>query len=211
MTAVTCPACGAPVNLRSSSTVQTVCEYCRSILVRHDVNLDKVGQAAGVPEEASPIQLGTEGIFRNRSFVVVGRINYEYELGGWNEWHLVFNDGDSGWLSDAQLDYAVTVKVDAPKPLPRRSEINRGMTFEWKGGRYEVTTKTLARYRTVEGELPFEYWGKDTVPFIDLRTRDARFATIDYSEEPPLLFLGEAVEFEDLKLKNLRDFEGWKP
>ena len=164
-----------------------------------------------MPEDASPIQLGTEGIFRNRSFVVVGRIVYQYELGGWNEWHLLFNDGGSGWLSDAQLEYALTARVDAPAPLPPHGEIKRGKLFDWKGTRYEVTTKTLARYRTVEGELPFEYWNKETVHFVDLRSRDARFATIDYSEQPPLLFLGEAVEFNDLKLRNLREFEGWRP
>jgi hypothetical protein len=210
MTAANCPACGAPVKFRFSSAVQTVCEYCRSILVRHDVNLDKVGQAADVPDNASPIQLGTDGGFRNRAFVVVGRIVYEYELGGWNEWHLAFADGGTGWLSDAQLEYAVTVQVKPPAPLPRRDQVERGKRFDWKGAVYEVTSKTMARYRTVEGDLPFEYWGKDTVPFIDLRTSDERFATIDYSEEPPLLFLGEAVEFDELKLKGLRDFEGWQ-
>ena len=26
---------------------------------------------------------------------------------------------------------------------------------------------------------------------------------------PPLLFLGEAVDFDALKLRNLREFEGW--
>ena len=122
----------------------------------------------------------------------------------------MFADGGTGWLSDAQLEYAVTVQVNPPAPLPRRDQVERGERFDWKGAIYEVTSKTNARYRTVEGDLPFEYWGKDTVPFVDLRTGDARFATIDYSEEPPLLFLGEAVEFDELKLKGLRDFEGWQ-
>jgi hypothetical protein len=44
-----------------------------------------------------------------------------------------------------------------------------------------------------------------------MRTGDGRFATIDYSEDPPLLFTGEAVEFDDLKLRSLREFEGWTP
>jgi hypothetical protein len=61
----------------------------------------------------------------------------------------------------------------------------------------------------VEGELPFQYWGKQDVIFADMRSADARFATIDYSEEPPLLFVGEALEFEDLRFKNLKQIEGW--
>ena len=57
----------------------------------------------------------------------------------------------------------------------------------------EVTSITRAHYAGVEGELPFEYWGKQDVIFADMRSADAHFATLDYSENPPLLFLGEAV------------------
>ena len=57
--------------------------------------------------------------------------------------------------------------------------------------------------------MPFEYWDKTETPFADLGTMDARFATIDYSEETPLLFMGEFLEYEDLHLKNVRLFEKW--
>lgn len=199
------------MRFRFAQAVQTVCEYCRSILVRHDVALDKVGVSAAVPDNSSPILLGTEGVFRDKSFVVSGRIVYEYELGGWNEWYIVFSDGTGGWLSDAQLEYAVTFLAKPESPLPKRGESQRGTRYFWNGASFEVTSLTLARYRGVEGDLPFEYWDKTAVWFLDLRTQDARFATIDYSEEPPLLFLGEAVEFESLKLRNLREYEGWPP
>ena len=35
------------------------------------------------------------------------------------------------------------------------------------------------------------------------------FATIDYSETPPLVFIGEYMEFDDLHFSNLRQFDGW--
>lgn len=204
-----CPGCGAPVVFQFSSAVQTVCPYCRSIVVRHDVNLQKVGEVADLPPDASPIQLGTEGQHRGKAFVVMGRIVYSYDQGYWNEWHLMFNDGASGWLSDAQLEYHVSFRAEPPAELPRPGAIQRGNVFELQGAQYHVTTMTLAHYRGVEGELPFEYWDKSECVFADLRTTDARFGTIDYSEEPALLFLGEAVEFDDLKLSNVRFFEGW--
>jgi hypothetical protein len=189
--------------------VQTVCEFCRSILVRRDVNLERVGVVADLPPDSSPIQIGTEGVYRNRPFQVVGRILYEYEQGGWNEWHVVFSDSASGWLSDAQAEYAVTF-LDSPKePLPSAQAIARDQKFSFNGTRFEVTCITRAHYRGVQGELPFEYWDKADVVFADLRSADARLATIDYSESVPLLFFGEAVEFDDLHLKNLREFEGW--
>jgi hypothetical protein len=189
--------------------VQTTCEYCHSILVRHDVDLEKVGVVADLPADGSPVQIGTEGIFDNRAFVAVGRIIYEYDAGAWNEWHLIFNDGTSGWLSDAQLEYAVSVLKQRSFPLPEPDKIQRGNQFQWDGRVYTVTTITEANYRGVEGELPFEYWDKTRVKFADLRTVDGHFATIDYSDDEPLLFLGRAVEFDELRFKNLKHFEGW--
>lgn len=204
-----CPSCGAPVKFQWSSAVQTTCPYCRSILVRHDVNLEAVGKVADLPVDPSPIQIATEGVYREKPFVVIGRILYKYELGGWNEWHLLFSDGSSGWLSDASLEYAVSFLRPLPASVPPARELPRGYTQQFDNIHFEVTTITWAEYAGVEGELPFEYWGKQRVAFADLRSPDAHFATIDYSEEPPLFFVGEALEFEDLRLKNLKRIEGW--
>ena len=205
----TCPSCGAGIEFLWSAAVQTTCPYCRSILVRHDVNLDKVGVVGDLPPDASPIQRGTEGRWGARPFVVVGRIIYEYERGAWNEWHLRFSDGASGWLSDAQLQYALTVLAEGATGLPRMAEVRVGDVVRHDDHRLVVTSVTRARYRGVEGELPFEYWDKQEVPFADLGDADGRFGTIDYSEAPPLLYVGEWVQFADLALRGLRSFDGW--
>jgi hypothetical protein len=205
-----CPNCGAQIKFLWSSAIQTTCEFCRSILVRRDVDLEKVGEVADLPPDSSPIQITSEGAYDGKPFVVIGRIMYEYDRGGWNEWHLMFNDGKSGWLSDAQLDYDISFLTPAPGPLPAQQSVVTGNRFSWSGAEYEVTSITRANYRGVQGELPFEYWDKSQVSFVDLRTPDGRFATVDYSEEKPLLFLGKAIAFDELRLKNLREFEGWK-
>lgn len=204
-----CPNCGAPITFRWSSAVQTTCEYCHSILVRTDVDLKKVGVVADLPPDSSPIQIGTEGAYANKTFIAVGRIIYEYEQGGWNEWHIVYNDGTSGWLSDAQLEYDLSWQVTPAPALPAPNVIQPGGKMTLKSTQFEVTSVTRARYKGVQGELPFEYWGKSEMVFADLRTHNKDFATIDYSEQPPLLFVGRAVEFEELHFKNLRDFEKW--
>jgi Domain of unknown function (DUF4178) len=203
-----CPNCGAKIVFRWSSCVQTVCEYCKSILVRTDVDLKKVGQVADLPPNSSPIQINTEGVYHNKAFVVIGRILYEYDQGGWNEWHAMMNDGTSGWLSDAQDEYAVSFGAKAQK-LPTASQVQVGQQYMWNNEAYTVTVITPARYRGVEGELPFEFWDKTDLTFADLRGGRGKFATLDYSDAEPALYLGEFVEFDDLKLKNLRQFEGW--
>src|SRR5712692_8336781 len=178
-----CPNCGAKIAFRWSSSVQTVCEYCKSILVRTDVDLKKVGQVADLPPDSSPIQINTEGIYRNKAFVVVGRILYEYDQGGWNEWHVMMNDGTNVWLSDAQVQV--------------------GQQFTWSNQCYTVSVITPAHYRGVEGELPFQYWDKTDVTFVDLRTESRKLATLDYSDPEPALYLGEFVEFDDLDRKSV--------
>lgn len=184
--------------------MQTVCQHCRSILVRHDVDLTKVGVVADLPGDWSPIQIGTTGRFEGDAFTVTGSIVYEYEDGTWNEWHLAFADGTSGWLSDAQAEYAVSRRLPDPGDLPEAHSLTTGQRFRWGDLSLQVTTLTGARYRGVEGELPFEYWDKREVLFADLRSEDGHFATIDYSESPPLVFVGVFVEFDELALANLR-------
>ena len=200
-----CPNCGAKITFRWSSSVQTVCEYCKSILVRTDIDLEKVGQVADLPPNSSPVQVGTEGVHDGKAFVVIGRIIYEYDQGNWNEWHLVMNNG-SAWLSDAQNDYAVTV---AAKDRKVPSQCKVGQHYTWDNEDYAVTTITKAHYNGVEGELPFQYWGKENLVFVDLMATNGKFATIDYSDPTPALYLGQSVEFEDLHFTNLRKFEGW--
>lgn len=207
---LTCPNCGAAVKFSFAGSVQSVCVYCKSILVRKDVDLTKVGEVSSWPQDSSPIQVGTEGVYKNKGFYTVGRIMYEYEHGGWNEWHLAFNDGTSGWLSDAQLDYAVSTLFPGASGLPLAAAIQKGQKFKWGDQTYEVTSITRANYRGVEGELPFEYWDKEKCTFADLRSPSGRFATIDYSEEKPLVFIGDSVSYSDLKLRNVRQFEGWQ-
>lgn len=203
-----CPQCGAPVVFRWSQAVQTTCPYCSSILVRTDVDLQKVGVVSDYPLDPSPIMIGTEGVYENKPFVVIGRICYEYTGGGWNEWHIVYNTGESAWVSDAQLEYSVTKQIPWPAALDGQT-LNPGLMVDVMGNYYTVTTLTEANYRAVEGELPFQFWDKTICHFVDLRSQDNRFLTVDYTEAVPLLFGGRTVSFDDLKLTNLRQFEGW--
>lgn len=202
-----CPSCGAEIQFRWAGAIQTVCEHCSSILVRRDVDLHAVGRVSEPPPVTSRVRLGTQGTYEQRRFTVVGRIAYAWESGAWSEWHLAFADGRSGWLSDAQDEYAVTFAVpDAPR-LPPADTLRPGdaVPLGIPGGTFAVGTVTSARYAGVEGELPFEYWGKGDTPFVDLRSDQGKLATLDYSESPPLLFAGEFVEFSALGLRELAE------
>ena len=208
-----CPNCGATIEFRWSGAVQTICPYCKAVLVRRDLDLEKVGMVSDLPPTASPIQLGTEGKFEGDAFVVVGRIVYQYERGGWNEWHLRTMRGASAWLSDAQGDLAISTRSAASTELPTADELRVGQSYTLDNARFRVASLTRAHYAGVEGELPFESWNRDDALFADLDSEgsgdELRFATIDYSDEAPVAYLGTYVELDQLAPKNLRRFEGW--
>lgn len=207
-----CPSCGAPVQFAWRFAVQTACPFCKAILVRHDVDVEKIGQVAELPADASPIQIGTEGQIDGRNFRVVGRIRYEADNAQWNEWHIVFFDSrqpESGWLSDAMAQYAVSFLAKPPESIPPQQNLGPGNMLRLHGVEYMVVTRTRARYIGFEGELPFRTDDRSQSLFIDLRTQDARFGTLDYSESPPLVFLGRQADFDELKFVGLRAFEGW--
>jgi hypothetical protein len=204
-----CPNCGAPITFRWAQAVQTTCEYCRSVLVRQGLDLAMVGKQAAFPATGSPIQLGTAGRWNGQPFTVVGRLAYAWERGRWNEWHCRLGSGESAWLSDAQLEYAMTTVADAGVVLPPPEELTPGGALRAAGTQWTVGGRVEARYVGTEGELPFTSTDRDVAWFTDLTSPDGRFATVDGSTTPPTLYVGEYVAFDDLQFTGLREFSGW--
>ena len=202
-----CPACGAPVVFKSSASFHGVCEFCRSTLVRHGGDLENLGRMADLIEDASPIRIGTEGQYHGVHFAVIGRIQLRYEAGVWNEWHVLFDDMRGGWLSDANGEYLVSFLTAPGAPLPEFAKLMPNDELKLAGRDFVVTDLEEAMCIAGEGELPFAFGAGYPAQLADLRTTDesaAAFASIDYSETPPLFFVGESLPFAALKFANLR-------
>ncbi|MCX7149317.1 MAG: DUF4178 domain-containing protein [Rhodocyclales bacterium] len=202
-----CPACGAPVAFKSSASFHAVCEFCRSTLVRHGGDLENLGRMADLIEDASPIRIGTEGQYHGVHFAVIGRIQLRYEAGVWNEWHLLFDDQRGGWLSDAGGEYLVSFLTAPGAPLPEFATLMPNDELKLAGRDFVVTDLEEAMCISGQGELPFAFGAGYPAQLADLRTTDesaAAFASIDYSETPPLFFVGESLPFATFKFANLR-------
>jgi ribosomal protein S27E len=202
-----CPSCGAPVVFKSSASFHGVCEFCHSTLVRHGGDLENLGRMADLIEDASPIRLGTEGQYRGVHFAVIGRIQLRYAAGVWNEWHLLFDDMRGGWLSDANGEYVVSFLKPPGAPLPEFTGLMPNEELKLAGRDFVVTDVEEAMCISGEGELPFAFGAGYPARLVDLRTTDEAepaFASIDYSESPPLFFVGESLPFAALGFANLR-------
>ena len=211
MIPVTCPSCGATVEFKSSVSILAVCEYCRSTLIRHDLRIEDIGKMAQLKLDGSPIQLGVEGVYDRVHFGVIGRIQLQYERGVWNEWHLLFDDGKSGWLGEAQGIYMVTFLVPVRGTLPAFNKLDPGKQIHIENRPYEVTNVDRARCIAGEGELPVVVGAGYEAPVADAQAEDGTAVSLDYSDdaEKPLVFSGRYVDFDDLKLQGLRQFDGW--
>jgi len=198
-----CPSCGAPVVFRSASSIFAVCEYCQSTLIRHDQALEDIGKMAALVEDRSPLQLGSEGSYQGVHFALIGRIQIKYEQGLWNEWHLLFDDQRTGWLSESGGEYVLTFVRHVDEPLPSFESLKIGQRFVLASQTWTVSNIENAECVAGQGELPFKVGGGYPVAAVDLRNRE-NFATLDYSETPPMLFVGQAVDFKSLQMANLR-------
>lgn len=209
-----CPNCGAPVTFKSSVSTYAVCEYCSSTVVRKDDQLELMGKMAQLLDDASPVQIGASGSFLQQSFQVVGRVQFSYEDGSWNEWHVLFDNGRSGWLSELNGRSTMVIEREgAGASLPRFMELRPGQQITIEGNRYEVAYLTQAQLVGGQGELPFKIAPGTKVPVVDLRGVGHNvFATLEYPnavEEAdagaPRVFIGRDVPFAELKMSGLRD------
>lgn len=205
-----CPQCGAPLRFKTSICLLAVCGHCSSLVRRKDLDVEKLGVVAQLQPDGSPLQLGARGKHQGDAFEVVGRV--QMSTGGtiWNEWSIVFNDGKQGWLGEAQGLYAVSFRAEAPGNLPGYDKLKLGQKLDLGGQAFRVRDLLMADYLSAQGELPFRPPLGEKVPSADLTAPGRKFATLDYSEVKPLLFIGEYEEFDDLHLTGLREFEGWK-
>jgi hypothetical protein len=178
--------------------------------MRRDLDVEQIGTMAALLEDATPLQLAAEGVWRSTHFAVVGRIQVRWEQGMWNEWYCVFDDGRGGWLTDAVGEYSVSFAATVAEALPAWAALVPGVRVTLGGVSYEVTDRREAHVVGGEGELPFAVEAGRKTPTVDLRTSTARFATLDYSDDPPRLYLGEVVELAALRLRGLREFDGWR-
>jgi len=201
-----CPSCGAPVEFKSAASVLAVCDYCRSTLIRQGEDLANLGRMAALLDDRSPLQRGAEGVWRGRPFGLIGRIQLRYEQGLWNEWHLLFDDGKSGWLSEAGDEYVMSELKPLGSAPPPFANLEVGQSLRLNGRPYTLTNLLKAECVGGEGELPFKVGAGYPAPVADLRDEAGGYATLDYSEseERPIFFEGEAVDFESLRWNNLR-------
>jgi hypothetical protein len=201
-----CPSCGAELRFRSSVSVYTVCASCGSMVVRCGVAVESIGQMASLPDDISPLQIGTTLMVANRRYTLLGRVRMAWEDGAWTEWFM--DDGSSpGWLTDAQGFLSVSFEQPVPPVVAPRLAVGTEVTLQDRV--YRVADLKHATCVGSEGELPFAAPRGGTADYTDMVSLSAGFASLEESETGRQLYVGENLTFDDLSFDNLRPLDGW--
>lgn len=201
-----CPNCGAPVEFRSAASASAVCSFCRSTLVRDGDALRKIGQSAELFDDHSPLQLGASGRYHGEAFTLVGRLQYGYDEGTWNEWHALFANGRSGWLSEDNGRYVFAFDAPAKGDIPPAGELTAGERRLVDGRAWNVASVTQAKLLAAQGELPRPPKLQGAFVVADLRNEQGEVGTLDYADTAsPQWSVGRSVALSELAMSGLAE------
>ncbi len=205
-----CPNCGAPVEFRSAASPFAVCGFCRSTVVRAGDQLRKIGESAELFDDHTPLQLGVSGSYQGAPFTLVGRLQYRYGEGTWNEWHALFMSGPdaqkSGWLSEDNGRYVIAFDAPLTTPLPPPEQLKPGAPLTVNGQSWTVGSVVAAKLIAAEGELPKRPNLERGFVVADLRSSRGEVGTVDYTDPArPAWSIGNSVVLSGLALSGLRE------
>jgi Domain of unknown function (DUF4178) len=208
-----CPNCGAPVEFRSAASAFAVCSFCKSTVVREGDALRKIGESAELFDDHSPLQLGAAGKYQGAAFTLVGRLQYRYAEGTWNEWHALFDGaggadgaGKSAWLSEDNGRYVIAFDLPLAGDLPSAASLRAGTKVVVAGQAWTVASSTSATLIAVQGELPQRPKLDGSFVVVDLRNPRGEVATLDYAEPAaPRWSIGRSVAISELAMSGLAD------
>ena len=202
-----CPNCGAPVEFASAASASAVCSFCRSTLVREGDALRRIGVSAELFDDHSPLQIGATGTFQGLGFTLIGRLQYGYSGGSWNEWHALFANGRSAWLSEDNGAYVFA--MDAPLPADAPADIDTlraGSRVVVDGRAWDVASVVRTQLIAAQGELPSPPRLEGEFTVADLRNAAGDVGTLDGSDPATLHWArGRSALLADLKLQGLKE------
>lgn len=204
-----CPSCGAELAFVNKASLSTVCAYCGVTVLRENINLRALGKAAELQDDGTVVQVGAEGEYRQRRFVVIGRVQRSYPKGFWNDWYVTFDQGEGAWLSEAMGFYSILLPAKVTPAAPPVKALTLGMMVQIGGKTFHLKSVLKGECAAVEGELPFVQEDHQPGVFADLAGTEERCATIAYLGATVRVLAGRYVPFDALKLSGLRTPEGW--
>ncbi len=208
MLTASCPSCASPVVFAHSGAVTAICASCSSCVVRTDRDVATTGKISHFDRDLSPLQIDATGVSGRRRFRVVGVVRLARERVRWNEWAILFEDGDAGWIGESNGQFWVFDKPGRAIDVSPRLRA-RGEKFKVEGEGWVVVEAAEAEIVAADGSLPYAVTPGKKRPYADLRRVGGGVGTLDFEDGSAVLFAGTVASLLSLGMEGLRPFVGW--
>ena len=196
-----CPNCGAPIAFQVDSSIVTVCDSCSTVVARTDRAFEDLGKISDLVQTRSPLSLWMSGTFEGVGFQLTGRVQIQHGAGGvWDEWYMAFDDGRWGWLAEAQGRFYLTFRHNGPAVATEKLQPGVKVSVGDPAMAMTVAETGEATLSAGRGEIPYRLEPGRRYPYADLSGAGGTFGTIDFSENPPAVFIGRQVSIAELGL-----------
>lgn len=204
-----CSDCGKMLPV--SRSLYRVCSSCQSVLENAGNRYNALMKSGIMPEDMTPLRVGTRGIWQEKPFEIKGRIRFDFMQGYCNQWYIVYNNNQWGWLQEMYGDYCVLLDTPVAIPAAKLSRAKPGKQVKFPGIEPALTLQAMyngTRF-TCEGELPA--LPAQASAWIRLEYCYASRTVIvhTYSKDNIIALQGVNVEVSQLKLTGLRTSAEW--
>lgn len=204
---LTCSSCSREYTLRCIHSVQVVCRHCQQLIQK---NNETFRQAIKPPrEDMSVLRLGATGKGPKGPFEVIGRVQHFYQQGYRNLWHLLYQNGESGWLGDWEGGYSLLTHHPSQNELGALST-NPGAIVKAFGTQYELRRISKQKVCCVEGEFPELDLTKQGFLALELGNQQEQLVLVHaHTSKDIEAFTGTFEYFKDFAFNQLRPHHEW--
>lgn len=196
---INCPSCGGDVPIATQASCVAGCPYCGNMLVVNQDAIRALGKMSLLAETPSCLAVGWSALCREREIRVLGRIQYRYRAGLWDEWWVQFVDDESyAWISQDEDEYTLEIPLPDLKP-PNYESIAPGQHFKIAGHKVWVEEKDQATMVGVQGELPLGATPAGTMRYVDLTDNRIKLTLEYFDDGTSLAFQGKYLKRKDLQ------------
>lgn len=198
-TLIDCPSCGGDVPVSTKAARVANCPYCESTLIVNEEAIRNLGKMALLADLPSCLAVGYRARCLGREIEVLGRIQYRYHSGLWDEWWVQFIDDESfAWISQDEDEYMLERPLSKLQ-APDYDSINPGDKFKIAGHQLWVEERDEAIMAGMQGELPLDAAPDARMRYVDLTDNKIKL-TIEYFDDGSYqAFQGRYLKRSDLE------------
>ena len=202
MSLTRCPKCRFETELSLEGDFTTTCPMCESRLIsKADEIIARPGMAT-VAQNPIGLAVGWPTQLKGQTIQVHGRIQYRYESGYWDEFHVEFPGGKFGWITVDQGRYLLQRQHDVKLDLANLKRLDAGQTVGLMGDRFQVKEIGFATMVGMQGRLPFVVDPEEIMHYIDLENASRKISVEIFRDESYLVFEGTSFQPSELEAAN---------